>query len=214
MSKPQHKTCLSVLRSIIGPKWGQEARFAKLINRSTSWLKKASSGLAPLTEDAAVRIAHETGVAVWWLLAGNPSTPAVAYNREPYTKAHYERRRIELREQRTHEDGNARHDLVLTLHSILSVFHAAQRTNSDPLVAYRLGAFCRILKDEFEESTDKACKAFGLSICQELARQIRHPEADRDLGYTEFEAAPPRGSVKRRRPHRLRKSSSKPRKKR
>lgn len=213
MSKPQHKTCLSVLRSILGH-YGQEHRFAQRINRSTSWLKKASSGLVPLTEDAAVRIAHETGVAVWWLLAGDPSAPAVAYNRESYTKAHYERRRVELREQRIHEDGNTRHDLVLTLHSILSVFHAAQRTNSDPLVAYKLGAFCRTLKDEFEESTDKACKAFGLSICRDLARQIRQPDAERDLGYSELADTPPRGPVKRCPQRKPGKRSSKLRKKR
>lgn len=213
MSKPQHKTCLSILRSILGH-YGQEDRFAKLIRRSTSWLKKASSGLVPLTEDAAVRIAHETGVAVWWLLAGDPSAPAVAYNREPYAKTHYERRRVELREQRSPGGDNARHELILTLHSILSVFHAAQHTGSGPLVAYKLEAFCRTLKDEFEESTDESCESFGLSICRELARQIRHPEADQGLGYTEFEAAPPRGPLKRRPQRKPGKSSSKPRKKR
>jgi hypothetical protein len=189
MSKPQHKTCLSILRSILGPAYGQEARFAKLINRSPSWLKKASSGIAPLTEDAAVRIAHETGVAVWWLLAGNPSTPAVAYNREPYTKSFYERRRIELREQRG-ENSNARGDLVLGLHSIIASFHAAG-TNADPLVAYKLTEFCRTLREEFGQSDDKKCEKFGLEVCRALAHQIKHPEGSGDYdGVTILAASP------------------------
>jgi hypothetical protein len=77
MAKSQNKTCLSILRSILGPVAGGEARFAKTICRSQSWIKKASAGIIPLSEDAAIRISHETGVSHNWLLANNPTLPPV-----------------------------------------------------------------------------------------------------------------------------------------
>jgi len=73
MAKSQNKTCLSILRSILGPVTGGEARFAKTIGRSRSWVKKASAGIIPLSEDAAVRISHETGVSTYWLFANDPT---------------------------------------------------------------------------------------------------------------------------------------------
>ncbi|MFA6176374.1 MAG: hypothetical protein WC765_07335 [Phycisphaerae bacterium] len=75
MALPKHKTCLSVLRSILGPISGGEKRFADLIGRSTSWLKKASCGQIPLTDEAAFRISFETGVSEKWLKDGDPTVP-------------------------------------------------------------------------------------------------------------------------------------------
>lgn len=77
MAKSQNKTCLSILRSIIGPVSGGEARFAKTIGRSRSWVKKASAGIIPISEDAAVRISHETGVSHSWLFANDPTADPV-----------------------------------------------------------------------------------------------------------------------------------------
>ncbi|MEI8285489.1 MAG: hypothetical protein WCG52_10925 [bacterium] len=77
MALPQHKTCLSILRSILGPVAGGEARFAKTIGRSKSWIKKASAGIIQLSEDAAIRISHETGVSYNWLLVNDPNIPPV-----------------------------------------------------------------------------------------------------------------------------------------
>ena len=85
MALPQHKTCLSILRSILGPGAGNEARFAKKIGRSASWLKKASCGQIPLSRDAAVRIGYETGINVYWLFNSDITKPAINDDGHPYT---------------------------------------------------------------------------------------------------------------------------------
>ena len=89
-AKPQHKTCLSLLRSILGPISGGEKNFAKRIGRSRSWLKKASCNQIPLTEDAAVRISFETGVSRLWLEHGDTSIPPHDQNGRPFTKETFE----------------------------------------------------------------------------------------------------------------------------
>jgi hypothetical protein len=90
MANPQHKTCLSVLRSVIGSTAGNEARFAEKIGRSTSWLKKASCGQIPLTENIALRISHETGISMRWLMQGDTSKTPVDKDDNTFTKATYE----------------------------------------------------------------------------------------------------------------------------
>ena len=90
MANPQHKTCLSVLRSVIGSAAGNEARFAEKIGRSTSWLKKASCGQIPLTENIALRISHETGISMRWLMQRDTSKTPVDKDDKTFTKATYE----------------------------------------------------------------------------------------------------------------------------
>jgi hypothetical protein len=84
MALPQHKTTLSVLRSILGPFYGNEARFAEKIGRSRSWLKKASCGEIPLTGEIARVISYETGICRWWLLANNPKARPVDIHGKRY----------------------------------------------------------------------------------------------------------------------------------
>jgi len=84
MALPQHKTTLSILRSILGPA-GSESCFANKIGRSASWLKKASCGQIPLLRDAAVIIAYETGVSVNWLMHGDTTQSPLDAIGMPYT---------------------------------------------------------------------------------------------------------------------------------
>ena len=84
MALPQHKTCLSVLRTILGSE-GNENQFAEKIGRSVSWLKKASCGQIPLTRNIAVRIGHETGVNVDWLFKSDITQPPINDDNDIYT---------------------------------------------------------------------------------------------------------------------------------
>jgi hypothetical protein len=183
MANAQNKTCLSILRSALGPVAGQESRFGKMIGRSPSWVKKASCGIIPVPDDVAVRISHETGVALWWIKKGDVDAPIVgrasahssslrfARHEPPFTKALFDRRRAEKREE-DREEGNARYDLVLSLHALLESFHAASKGNDGPLVAYKVEEVARTLREEFGESTDKESAPLLLSICRELSQQI------------------------------------------
>ncbi len=89
MALPQHKTTLSVLRSILGPIYGGEARFAEKIGRSRSWITKASCGQIPLTGEIARVISYETGICRWWLLDNNPKARPVDIHGKRYTVESY-----------------------------------------------------------------------------------------------------------------------------
>src|SRR5262245_10258995 len=88
MALSQRKTTVAVLRGILGPFHGQEARFAILADRSRSWVKKASAGLMPLSERTARVLAHETGVSLEWLL-GPADQPAVDSKGQRYDEKYF-----------------------------------------------------------------------------------------------------------------------------
>ena len=176
MALPQHKTRLSILRSILGPGAGNEARFAEKIGRSASWLKKASCGQIPLTRDAAVRIAYETGISVRWLMAEDIKKTPVAtdsgkgddldwigpegfratgdapldHEGKPYTLETYVNYRANDREKRDWEDVIcARNEVVGCFFELLRVLGSANLKNRGGLFAYHLGNFTDEMADKF-----------------------------------------------------------------
>ena len=110
MALPKHKTCLSILRSIIGSTAGNEKTFANKIGRSTSWLKKASCGQVALTQDAAVQIGRETGVSFRWLLDNDTTKQAIDNYGNVYTIETYVRH-IYSKQGETLNDLEFRSDL-------------------------------------------------------------------------------------------------------
>lgn len=96
MAKSRKKTCLAVLRSMLG-EYGSEGHFAKMISKSPSWVRKASAGIIPISEDAAMRISYETGVSFGWLLQNDVTAPAFSFsetdsrasNRPPENNAYF-----------------------------------------------------------------------------------------------------------------------------
>lgn len=139
MANPKHKTCLSVLRSVIGSAAGNEARFAEKIGRSTSWLKKASCGQIPITKDIALRIAYETGISMRWLMQGNTSKTPVDKDDKTFTKATYENYRSFMRDEYDLEDAIvSERSMYDGLWDILRIFIIAQENNKGGLFAFRL----------------------------------------------------------------------------
>lgn len=76
MAKSQRKTTIAILREVLGPE-GQQDIFAALVGRSRSWVRHTSSGILPLTREAAYQIAFATGVSPEWLLRGDVTRPPV-----------------------------------------------------------------------------------------------------------------------------------------
>ena len=93
MAKSKRKSCLAVLREILGVE-GKIEHFAAMIGKSTSWVDSASGNRIPLTREAVVQIGFVTGVNPEWLLSGDVnSTPtlmnsSVAFTREEFLR-HY-----------------------------------------------------------------------------------------------------------------------------
>jgi hypothetical protein len=88
--KSRKQTTLAVLRDILGPTDGHEAMFAAMLDRSVSWVKKASSQAGRVNPKVAQLISSKTGISADWLLAENPFLPPVeADNRTPFTRESY-----------------------------------------------------------------------------------------------------------------------------
>ena len=172
MALPQHKTCLSILRSILGPGAGNESRFAEKIGRSTSWLKKASCGQIQLTNDAAVRIGYETGVNVRWLMAGDTNSPPVDDQRKPYNIETYAAHRELMRDGFDSSDASiSEEDITIILHKILQTYVAARSQNRGGLFTFKLENAVYDFVMEFG-SDEIASSSVALGIVENLQKMI------------------------------------------
>jgi len=82
-AKPQHKTTLSVLRSILGSA-GREVRFSKRIGKSISWVKKTSCGQIHINYDSAIKISNATGICPKWLFNNDTSVTPIGIDKLKY----------------------------------------------------------------------------------------------------------------------------------
>ena len=150
MALPKHKTTLSVLRTILGQGPGNAACFAKKIHKSESWLTKVSCGQMPLTRDAALAIAYETGASVKWLLDGDTRKPLLDSEGKPYTLETYAKHRLQDREEKDWDDISlAREEMVGCLHQLLQVLGAANQKNRGGLFVFHLLNFADEMADKF-----------------------------------------------------------------
>lgn len=96
MARSKNKTCLAILRGILG-EYGGEYEFAQLIHRSTSWVKHASAGRIPLPIETAVGISRETGVCPEWLSQSDTTQAPVARGgKERFDVAYFREYRARL----------------------------------------------------------------------------------------------------------------------
>ena len=181
MALPKHKTCLSILRSLIGSGSRNEKHFAEKIGRSPSWVKQASSGHLPLTKDAAVRIAYETGVSVRWLMNGDTSAPALNIDGKPYTESFYAEYRVRLRDGFDADDSSSSKDeMVGLIHSLIVSYEGARQSNKGGFFTFQLG----------EIADDLAAKYSKLRIKNDAAyRKTRRDIAENLLSILDLPAA-------------------------
>jgi transcriptional regulator with XRE-family HTH domain len=85
------RTTLSVLRALLGL---SVEELANLIDKSVPTIRSLESGRLKLGEETARRIAKETGVSIYWLLAADPSKEPFSEDdlgvRWPYSKEIFE----------------------------------------------------------------------------------------------------------------------------
>jgi hypothetical protein len=194
MALPKHKTCLSILRSILGPGAGNESRFAKKIARSTSWLKKASCGQIPLNRDAALSISYATGVSINWLLDADISKPAVQSDGSPFTLESYSKHIEKMRDGFDDEDASiSRDEFIGCLHEAVSIYLEARKKNLGGLFTFKL-----------EESLIPLGKIYGkanihqskqaLGLVETLGRVVEEWDHTRPTIYVRKPAKPTRPS--------------------
>jgi hypothetical protein len=205
MALPQHKTCLSILRSILGPGAGNEARFAEKIGRSTSWLKKASCGQIPLTRDAAIAIAYETGASMKWLLDGDTTKPLLDSEGNPYTLETYATYRQKDRDEKNREDISlARDEMAGCLHQLLGILGAANQKNRGGLFAFHLSNFVDEMADKFGVA-DIYQNEGAAGIAENVAHLVRTYDAKNAPKYVPGKKATP--TPQKKQPSRKSKSS-------
>lgn len=88
--RSQKLTPVAVLRSLLGL---SVEEFANVVGKAPSTIKSLETGRLALSEETALSIANQTGVAVAWLLEGNAKQKPYTslYGRtEPYTRNHFE----------------------------------------------------------------------------------------------------------------------------
>jgi hypothetical protein len=192
MALPQHKTCLSILRGIIGPE-ANEKIFSKMIGRSVSWLKKASCGQIPLPENVAFRISHETGVSFDWLLANDVKSPPRTQKNEPFTRATY----AELRGSfLTGEAKDDREIVLRALPSLLmeliqSLYFANSQARAFSAIYEIQSLKARLLTEFKGDDILHGVKGFtqagfGVAICKETERLFEN-EANFRNAFTALE---------------------------
>ena len=154
MALSKRKTTVAVLRSILGSIHGQEDKFAKLAERSRSWVKKVSAGQEVLVDDAARVLELNVGISLAWL-KGNPNFPPVSSTGRPFNFKFFENYRAKLREGIYPRITVVR--FTRTISKIAGIGAAAGRKGKASLFHWRLSQFLEKCSVDFgfDESTGR-----------------------------------------------------------
>ena len=157
MAKPQSKTTVSVLRSIIGI---PARELAKLTGRSIHTIKSVESGRLALSEELALKMSIETGICAQWLVNGDPHAPPLNdlplppdHRDSVFTKGYFEKRRAD-REEGLDELNRSGGATMLDSARLWAINAAAVESGNGRLVRYRISKFLRELKNEFGQSDE------------------------------------------------------------
>lgn len=141
---------MAVLRSTIGIK---DVEMADILGCSPEAIHSLESGRLKLSESMAVRIAHETGAAVSWLLEGKP-TPAISRTGKPYTKEIFERTRA--KGENPFDPLLRRFTAMACNNAIESILRIAERDGDLSLAVYKVQKAVQTLVNEFGSPRDIA----------------------------------------------------------
>jgi transcriptional regulator with XRE-family HTH domain len=136
------KTPVAVLRTKLGL---TVKEFAELIGKSVWSVTSLETGRLNLSEETAIKISDETGVAMKWLLDGKPKekpyeTDPIDGSKHPYTKEIFERIQAHKKKGITYS-SNPNTRLVRAIAAAtpwLSVFNAADEAGRSDLAVYLL----------------------------------------------------------------------------
>jgi hypothetical protein len=176
MAKLQNKTCVSVLRSILGIDLANVASFAQHIGKSESWLKKASAGIIQLNRRTASAIAYETGVSLDWLLAGDTSKPPVDSDGRPYTIHSYALAREKISQTATSgNQSKLEAKITESLRLLIRVFSHSVSCNQAGMFSLCVEKFAREMAIRFGASSSDV-RSSANAILQNLVVGIHQPE--------------------------------------
>ena len=146
MALSKRKTTVAVLRGILGRIHGQEERFAKMAERSRSWVKKVSAGQEVLVDDAARVLELNVGISLAWL-KGDPNLPPVSSTGRPFDFKFFEEYRAKRRNGIYQKISVVR--FTGTMSKIAGIGAAAGRKGKASLFHWRLSEFLKECSDEF-----------------------------------------------------------------
>ncbi len=176
--EPRHP--LAVLRQIADL---TQRELAIMVDRSTRTIQAIEIGRLALSQDLAVRVSHETGAAVQWLLSNDPhAAPTMSLGGLPYTKAVFEHTRasfaagknpnlleinlaqdqipldvgpVPLMRRLFDEINSLRHpSLDYWLVTVLAAIFAAAKAGRASLGIYRMAEFAKAMQAEFGQKID------------------------------------------------------------
>ena len=189
MALSRRKTTVAVLRGVLGSIHGQEDKFAKLAERSRSWVKKVSAGQEVLVDDAARVLELNVGISLAWL-KGDPNLPPISSTNQPFDFKFFENYRAKLR------DGIRPRISVVrftgTISKIAGIGAAAGRKGKASLFHWRLSEFLKKCSDDFgfdESAGRKMERSLEKANVSGMSFQDRwvDPDAGADVTFNEGE---------------------------
>ena len=127
---------------------------AEILKCSCPTIHSVECGRLKLSEKLAMRIAHETGVAVDWLLAGDPGAPALDQSGNAYTTQTYFAWRAKRRSlvdpfQAELSEFQVKFALGNFQRALDIIFKAAHAKREVPLAAYKISKAINDWQKEF-----------------------------------------------------------------
>jgi len=159
MRTSSKKTPIAILRSILGL---SVKEFAEIIGKRPSTIPALETGRLSLSEGTASRIAQETGVALSWLLDGDPNvkpysemeTGPVPWNKEIFETVQAMQRPLGLR-RTSYPDVLTIITMQTLMDDWLPIFNAAVKAEKGYLAQYYLKRFLQDMRKKFGEDHTK-----------------------------------------------------------
>lgn len=122
---------------------------AEILKRSVHTIRSLESGRLKLGQELATKMFHETGISPVWLLNGDPTTPPVAANGEPYTRAKFERAQaVRIHHDQPHPIFR-NNDAVGFCARLIAILERAAERKDYYMAFYKINAALDSLRDEF-----------------------------------------------------------------
>ena len=145
-------TTSAVLRTILGIK---DAEMAELLGCSRHTIHSLESGRLKLSDELATKMFHETGISVDWLLKGDPSAPAIAANREPYSRETFEKTQANKKWFDRQHPWFRSNDALGFCAQLVAILESANARKNYFMAAYKVGAALESLRKQFGQDTEK-----------------------------------------------------------
>jgi len=140
------RTTAAVLRSILEIK---DSEMAALLGCSVNTIWSVESGRLALSESLAMRMAHETGIGLAWLLAGDPTAPPVNNAGRPFDRQFHELHAAGRRNFDNVSPADFAMKFLMSAVRLRAVLESANKANNYHMAAYKAMRAIDALAREF-----------------------------------------------------------------